>query len=441
MRNDRNSHRRPSRLRVLLFPLEFATWKRACHWTYTAQLGLEEGFAANNVEFFTIPVIQEVPASSPASWLYYARQLCKDKRFDQVWLWLVHPQYDEEFLKWVEDVAPVRVGFSMESLEYSKQELEDHPHLNGRKQLVENQMRHMTHILACDEADAERINRQGLCKAWWFHTAVPEKFLAASPVVHQGKAVFCGSVYRGRDNWLKHRNLQSLLANAVSKEHYTQYPRLFDEINRKCMNFLQQNRMADEAFLVDYLNILRRIRRECFKLWLSGLQTGCAIVNLPHLFKSYAGRVVEAMAAGQPVISWQIPNRPRTSALFENGKEILLFDQSKPEQLANHIQHLQNDPDFARRMAENALRKVTGFHTVEKRVRQVLDWIETGTEPAFGETQQQRESSREPQEITESADEVEIRVSNQAKLADYGLAAPAGDTAAESGDAQADHIS
>ncbi|MHC4184678.1 MAG: hypothetical protein ACYSR4_01930, partial [Planctomycetota bacterium] len=58
----RNVHQERARLRVLLFPLEFSTWKRASHWTYAAQLGLEEGFAANDVEFFTIPVIQEVPS-------------------------------------------------------------------------------------------------------------------------------------------------------------------------------------------------------------------------------------------------------------------------------------------------------------------------------------------------------------------------------------------
>ncbi|MHC4060020.1 MAG: glycosyltransferase family protein [Planctomycetota bacterium] len=327
----------------------------------------------------------------------------------------------------MEDVAPVRVGFSMESLEYSKQELENHPHLKGRRQFVENQMCHMTHILACDEADAERINAQGLCKALWFPTAVPEKFLAAAPVVHQGKAVFCGSVYRGRDNWLKDRNLRSLLVSSVSKEHHTGYPALFDDVNRKCMDFLQQNRAADEAFLLDYLNILRRVRRECFKLWLTQLQTGSAIVNLPHLFKSYAGRVVEAMAAGRPVISWQIPDRPRTSALFEDGKEILLFDQSRPEQLANHIQHIQNDPDFARRIAENALHKVAGFHTAEERIRQVLDWIETGTEPVFSEIEQNlglKQGRREPLAVgaiaseQDQSSEHQINLDNLIELAD-----------------------
>ena len=61
---------------VLLLPFEFTTWKRASHWTYAIQLGLEEGFTSNNVDFFTIPVFEGIPSSSPESWLYYARQFC-----------------------------------------------------------------------------------------------------------------------------------------------------------------------------------------------------------------------------------------------------------------------------------------------------------------------------------------------------------------------------
>jgi len=393
-RHCRNNTEFP-RLRVLLLPLEFVRWQRARHWTYAAQLGFEEGLTSNDVEFFTIPVLQEVRSSSPASWLYHAQQLCKDKKFDQVWVWLVHPQYDPEFLAWVKDVAPIRVGFLMESLEYDEQDYQVNPRLRGRKELVEHQMRYMTHILAGDEADAERINRQRTCKAIWYPSAVPGRFLASSAVVRQGPAIFCGALYGERGKWLSHHSLRDLLALNASGEDATEYPRLFDELNRRAMNLLQHSRIAHGALLGDYLNILRSIRRKCFELWLGSLQTGCAVVNLPHLFKSYAGRVVEAMAAGRPVISWKIPNRPRNTALFEDGKEILLFDKAEPEHLADHIRHIQSDPDFARQIAENALRKISRFHTIEKRIRQVLDWIRTGEEPDFGEANENVELMRD----------------------------------------------
>jgi len=398
MQQNYKSNLKSSKPRVLMLPLEFATWQRARSWTYAIQLGFEEGFISNNVDFFTIPVLQEAPSSSPASWLHYAHQLCKDRKFDQVWIWLVHPAYDEAFLRWLKEVAPIRVGFLMESIEYSKQELEQIPVLKERQNVLENQLPYMTHILACDEADAERIDRRGVCKALWFPSAVPEKFLASSAVVSNGEAIFCGASYGDRDKWLKHFDLQALLVSKVSGEHSTEYPALFDRVNREVMNFLQHYRIADEAVLLDHLNVLRSIRRACFKLWLKGLQTGCAVVNLPHLFKGYAGRVVEAMAAGRPVISWEIPDRPRNRSLFENGKEILLFDESKPEELANHTRRVQNDTDFARHVAENALQKVRVFHTIEERIQQVLGWIGTGVEPAFGEVEENQEFQHESQE-------------------------------------------
>jgi glycosyltransferase involved in cell wall biosynthesis/2-polyprenyl-3-methyl-5-hydroxy-6-metoxy-1,4-benzoquinol methylase len=426
MEHTNKSHYKSSKLNVLLLPLEFTTWKRASHWTYAEQLGLEEGFTYNNVDFFTIPVFEEFPSSSLASWLYYTRQLCSGKKFDQVWIWLSHPQYDEAFWQWVKDIAPIRVGFLMESMEYSTQEFEDNPGLYGvyikRKKALATQMHYMTHILACDEADAEKINKQGVCKALWYPSAVPERFLATSAVVRHNEAVFCGDLYGNRYKWLEDYGLKGLMVSKVSDENATEYPRLFDELNSKVANFLKQNRIADEPFLMNYLNILRQIRQACFKLWLNGLQTGCAIVNLPHLFKAYAGRVVEAMSVGRPVISWEIPNRPRNRSLFEDGKEILLFDESKPEQLANHIRRLQNDTDFACRIADNALQKVRKFHTVEKRIQQVLEWIETGAEPDFGETKEIAELSDDNQQallIKTEPSEIKGQKHEQKRLVDH----------------------
>jgi hypothetical protein len=46
-------HSKSSKLNVLSLPLEFVIPQRACHWTYAAQSGFEEGFIPNNVEFFT----------------------------------------------------------------------------------------------------------------------------------------------------------------------------------------------------------------------------------------------------------------------------------------------------------------------------------------------------------------------------------------------------
>ena len=81
------------------------------------------------------------------------------------------------------------------------------------------------------------------------------------------------------------------------------------------------------------------------------------------------------MASGRPVISWEIPNRPQNTALFEDEHEILLY--STPEQLANQIERILSEPAFGEQIAQNARRKVMHLHTTEKRVQQILHWVET----------------------------------------------------------------
>ena len=84
-----------------------------------------------------------------------------------------------------------------------------------------------------------------------------------------------------------------------------------------------------------------------------------AIVNLPSLAKFYGGRVIEAMAAGRPVISWNIPDHPQNLALFEPEKDILLFEQDDPAALAQHIDRVLHDHAFAQALAQQAQGKIT----------------------------------------------------------------------------------
>jgi glycosyltransferase involved in cell wall biosynthesis len=139
---------------------------------------------------------------------------------------------------------------------------------------------------------------------------------------------------------------------------------------------------ARAAFAL-YLQGLRLVRRLCFRRWLRSLRNGAAVVNLPHYFKSYSGRVVEGMAAGRPVISWELPERPRTGALFEEGREILLYPAEDPRRLAEQIRRVQLDRPFAERLAARARDRLLASHTTEWRVRQLLEWVTRGAEPQF----------------------------------------------------------
>ena len=51
-------------LRVLYIPLEFKTWQNASHFPYPSNFAFEEGFAANGVEYLTIPALYETTSSN-----------------------------------------------------------------------------------------------------------------------------------------------------------------------------------------------------------------------------------------------------------------------------------------------------------------------------------------------------------------------------------------
>lgn len=375
-----------SALNILNIPLEFSTWNGARSWSYSAQLGLEEGFAANTMEFLTIPAIQGIPSYFPASWLSHAKRLCAGRCFDQVWIELVHTDPGEEFLEWLTNVAPVRIALIPESLEFDEEIYSRHPPLRNRRAIVDSRLRFMTHALTVDEADSDRLNANEVVKALWWPQAVPERYITVqSGTGSTEQAIFCGAAYSWRQQILDYPPLSALLKKMPSPEHDTNYPALFDAVNRHTLAALNSGISVDESMLTAYLSVLRGIRQECFSLWLKNLGSGCAIVNLPGYIKSYPGRVIEGMAAGRPVVSSEVPDRPRTKALFRDGEDILLFPQDRPEMLEHHLINLRNDPDRARQLTENARTNLWRFHTMGKRIAQVLAWIHNGTEPCYHE--------------------------------------------------------
>ncbi|MFQ5828089.1 MAG: glycosyltransferase [Candidatus Methylomirabilia bacterium] len=374
-----------ARPRVLLIQLEFANWAKARSWSYIANFAIEEGLRANGVDCLTIPAIHGLPDTLAESWLSHARELCAGKQFDQVWTWLIHVEYEQSFLEWIATLAPVRVGLLMESLRYDPAAYMFAPHLRERPSLVERQIRYMTHVLAGDEHDVDEINSRGLAKALWWLNAVPERFISegVAPAPNPA-AVFYGALYGERQAWLEHPELKGLLIRPPhAPEDTTEHPRMFDALNSALIRRFQQGPPTDEVALRDYVRSLRSLRQAVFARWLEGFREWSAVVNLPTFAKFYAGRVVEGMAAGRPVISWEVPDRPQNKALFEHGKEILLYPKHNLSVLAGHIQHILQDRDFAEELAANARHTLMRSHTAEKRAQQILEWIQTGSEPTL----------------------------------------------------------
>lgn len=349
--------------------------------SYCAGLGLEEGLQANNADAFSV--------TTP--WFFMADMICKDMRFDQVWVDVVHsglgakvfsnPRWLDFFLK----CAPVRLGFIRESLEYSEEEFVNRPSLRTRKAEVTDRLKYFTHVLAYDEVDVAHVTGENSIPTIWWPQAVPERYITqrlSGPANPCGS--FTGTVYRARADWLRASALQGLLKRSSSPENRS-FDRFLFWLLSSPVRFPHEIRShLLLRYYPTYLRRLRKLRRKFFRMWLDGLAESAAIVNLPHMVKSYAGRVVEGIAAGRPVISWEIPDRPRNKNLFEDGKEILLFDKEHPEQLAQLIQRVRTDSEWAETVAENAQKKLKRFHTMEIRVRQILDWISRGDIPDYG---------------------------------------------------------
>jgi len=364
--------------RILLILGENSHWRHARSWPYNLHLGLEEALRATGAEVVTII----------ATWLPHWSKLCPAQRFDQVWVVdLVHFCHIDHSLAPIVDLAPVRVGLVTESIQYHPEEYAAFPWLQERRDRIDGQFQFVTHVAAVDEQDVVNIRNCFQLPTIWNPCSAPSKLIADQPPPpRQNSAFFGGSLYGERARWLEEPRLRGLLARHPSPPVEYFYELGFNSLpghQYGLRRLVQQSHYPARLVYPIYLALLRRIRRAGFRMWQQRvLQQGIAVVNLPHLVKGYSGRVIEGMAAGRPVISWKIPNRPGNAALFADGKEILLY--STPAQLAGHIEHLLADRSFGQEIAANARRKVKAWHTTEKRVQQLLEWVATGEAPTLG---------------------------------------------------------
>ncbi|WP_204103828.1 MULTISPECIES: glycosyltransferase [Spirulina sp. CCY15215] len=355
------------------------SWPAARAWSYNVHLGWEAGLKANSVEVLVI--------TTP--WLSLAKDIIRGRTFDQVWIndLVLSSGRDggdvsEAQLEMLATLAPVRVGLLTESIyDYTEAEMAELPDMQRTQAEVEKCLPYLTHVLVFDEADAIAIKQRWRLPCIWTPCSVARRPIYNNiPPPTYNQALFMGSLYHGRQAWLDSPCLQGYLSLKQSPDEETLRTKIFEWLHCPQTRRFKENPWAI-WFYPFYLHILRHLRKSHYFNWLQALQSGMAVVNLPHFVKTYTPRVIEGMAAGRPVLSWEIPDRPRNKALFTDGKEILLFNT--PEELRDRIQQLRSDALFARKIAENARRCVQQFHTTDKRVQQILLWIETGKEPMY----------------------------------------------------------
>lgn len=376
--------------KVLIVPLESWFWSNARALPYLLNFGYVEGLKANGVDCCMIPsqLMEEKSVSelSQTSWLRHIEQICEGMQFDQVWFEMEHSFHDEVFLDWIAARVPIRVGFVYENFEPSAGEVAQNPKgTERRKTNIKRYLPYATHIVVSNEQEVGKVQAITSKPVIWFPGGIVARFICDThPPITNPYAVILGSIYDKHQGWLDHPTLKDLLVCPNSSpEVDARYPELFDQLQAVTQKSLESSDDINHNYLSQYLSMLQPIREQCTSLFLSGLQSGCAVVNLPQYARFYTSRVFEGMAAGRPVIAAEIPDCPRVKTLFENENEILLFSPEDPQQLAHHIRRIQRDPEFASRLALNAQHRLRSCYGSEVVVNQILHWLNTGQVPVF----------------------------------------------------------
>ena len=379
---------RPStaRRRVLLLPLEFCTWGRARAWSYGAQLAVEEGLRAHGATVDVAPAYNEIPSDHPGSWLYYLHELYKDRCFDQVWMWVCHTHLDDALLQWLSACAPVRIGVVMESVQFAAQETLLRPDFLDYGREVRRVAPYLTHVCTSTEGDVGWLERKTRRPTLWWPGAVPRRLVWRRPLPpdRAQRAGFFGNPYGERAAWLARPDLRRLMRRVAPPEDVTDWPRRFDDLLRTSILRLGWGTKPSAESLSRFVSRWRSIRRRIYDLYVGALSQERCVVALPGYVKAHAGRVVEGMAAGRPVVAAMPGGGSRTAGQFADGRDVLLYDPRDPGDLASKLREVRRDPGQAERLATRGFDTVRRSHTIEHRVEELLAWVAMSEDEAAG---------------------------------------------------------
>lgn len=352
-------------MNILYICLDFWTWAFGRSHSYLAGIGPVHGLHENgaNIDLVIIPA-----NGVPHIWLDAITKYYSNRHYDQVWAEVVHNPLGDGFLEWLESLAPVRVGIVGESLEMFP---ESDAWLSNRKQMVTSRLSHFTHALTGDEADVSLLENNLGIKAKWLPVCVPDIYLTDPSGNPDAPAIFYGSIYGIRQTISDHPTVKPLLTVLPTIEAGSDQESRFELANAGAALYTS----LIPGMLCYHADYIARLRQEIFQLLINRLRgMGCASVNLPTIARGYGGRVAESMAAGLPVISWNILERPRTAEMFKDGYDILLFDKDSPETLAEAIKKAK-DPEVSRYLSSNAIATLRERYTTKIVYNNILTWI------------------------------------------------------------------
>ena len=339
-------------MNILYLPIEFDKWFSAKKLSHSIGVGMMGGFTSDT-NHITIPLMYHKD-----KWLKYVKQLVGSQKFDQVWLEVVHSIIPEDILEWLSTLAPIRVGFIIESLSMSPEEFNDNP--VGTQRRIDNlnsKLSYLTHAVVCDRRDLKAFD----IPTMFYSVTVPER-LVKIPNSTNDPALFYGTSYGDRGEWIDILE-NKLIVNPPSPDDYSNLPALFEQL------FAQEFEIFEYKKFFGYWY---HIRQAIYSQWIEHLHSfkSCALVNLPHRTAVASGRVIESMASGKPVLSQLLKNEG--DDLFEDGENIMYYND--PDSLIECINILQNDPDLRFKIAENARINILENYTTEVLIKRILEF-------------------------------------------------------------------
>lgn len=102
------------------------------------------------------------------------------------------------------------------------------------------------------------------------------------------------------------------------------------------------------------------------------LLINCRAVIFPSLYEGFGMPLLEAMAAGKPVISSNTTSLPEIA-----GDAALFFDPRKPTEISNAIFKIENDPELREKLISNGYKRVAEFGSSQQMAAEYLKIFET----------------------------------------------------------------
>jgi hypothetical protein len=336
-------------MKILYLPLEFNRFFSARKFPYPLGCGMVEGF--KNIEHLTIPALYNTPIKKST-----IASIIGDQKFDQVWLEVVHSQMSDDLLDWLTTIAPIRVGFVVESLTIDPKEFISNQ--LGTQRRVDNlnqKLPYLTHCVVTDERDLNTLEIPTMLGI----ASIPQR-LVKTPSGTADDAIFYGTLYGDRGAQIKDLE-HTLNINPPSAEDSTGLPRIFDDL------FVTRWTAYDD-FYTDWY----RTRQTLYSVWINHLHNlpGCGFLNPRHRTNVLSSRVIEGMAAGKPVISPLMGNGVDT--LFTDCEDILYYDTDFA--LLECIINLGTNSKLRFALADAARVNILENHTTERRVQEILNF-------------------------------------------------------------------